>query len=315
MIKIDADQLRELSSAFAAPRWLRDLGIASWLLAGVAALLVGLTFLLAVTAVIVVPVIVGLICASIAMPVVNWLQRKRVPRAAGAILVLLGFVALGVVILLLVLGGLVGQSGTIGGHLDAAGDKVQSWVEDAGVSTSGASNANDNVTSGISSTIPTFVKGLANAVQGITSLVFFVVFTAFSLLFLLKDGPVMRAWVDAHMGVPRDVARTISGDVISSLRGISQASRSSPPSTPSSSASARSCSRAAGGHHRRGDVRHGVHPVHRRLRLGRVRGAAGARRRGHVDRVDHARHRAARQRLLQNIVQPIAFGRRSASTH
>jgi hypothetical protein len=38
-----------MSAVFAAPRWLRDLGIASWLLVGVAALLVGLTWVAGMT--------------------------------------------------------------------------------------------------------------------------------------------------------------------------------------------------------------------------------------------------------------------------
>jgi hypothetical protein len=42
VVAIDADQLHQLSAVFSAPRWLRDLGIASWLLVGLAALLVGL---------------------------------------------------------------------------------------------------------------------------------------------------------------------------------------------------------------------------------------------------------------------------------
>jgi putative heme transporter len=218
VFKIDTEQLRELSSVFSAPRWLRDLGIAAWLLVGVAALLVGLVWLLALTAVIVDPVIVGLICATVAAPVVSWLQRKGLPRAAGAILVLLGFIALGVVILLLVLGGLIAQSDTIKAHLSDAADQAQTWLEDAGVDEPGASSATNNVSSGIASTISTFVRGLANAVQGITSLVFFVIFSVFSLLFLLKDGPSIRGWIEAHMGVPRNVAQTITGNVISSLR-------------------------------------------------------------------------------------------------
>jgi predicted PurR-regulated permease PerM len=218
VITIDTDQLQALSSVFSAPRWLRDLGIAAWLMVGAAVLLVGLVWLLALTAVIVIPVIVGLVCAAVATPIVSWLQRKGLPRAAGAILVLLGFIGLGIVILLLVVGGLVSQEAEIRTHLNAAVDEAQSWLRDAGVDASGASSAADNVSSGVSKTIPTYVEGLANAVRGITSLIFFVVFSVFSLLFLLKDGPSMRGWVDSHLGVPRDVARTITGDIIASLR-------------------------------------------------------------------------------------------------
>ena len=46
----------ELTRAFAAPRWVRDLGFMSWLLVGVAAFLAGAVWLLALTQTIVLPV-------------------------------------------------------------------------------------------------------------------------------------------------------------------------------------------------------------------------------------------------------------------
>jgi predicted PurR-regulated permease PerM len=217
-IKLDPGQLRELSAVFSAPRWLRDLGVASWLLVGFGLLVVGVMLLLTITSVIVEPVLIGLVLATVSTPVVSWLQRKGVPRLGGAFLVLLGFLVLGVLILVLVLGGIVAQEGDIKSSASAAADKAQSWLEDAGVDSSAASSANKDVSEGTSTTISTFVEGLGAAVQGVTALIFFVVFSVFSLLFLLKDGPSFRRFVDTHMGVPLNVAQTITGNVISSLR-------------------------------------------------------------------------------------------------
>ena len=217
-IDIGEDQLREMSAVFAAPRWVRDLGIAAWLLVGIAALFVGLIWLLALTATITVPVIIGLVLATVAAPLVTWLHGKGAPRALGAALVLLGFVALGVVIVLLVVGGIVGQESDIKSAVNGAADTIQGWLEDAGVDEAGAASANENTSKGVADTLSTFVSGLAGFVGGITSLVFFVVFTVFSLFFLLKDGPKTREWIDGHIGVPRDVAQTITGNVIKALR-------------------------------------------------------------------------------------------------
>jgi predicted PurR-regulated permease PerM len=44
-------------------------------------------------------------------------------------------------------------------------------------------------------------------------------FAALGTFFLLKDGPQMRRALDRHIGLPEPVARTISGSVITSLRG------------------------------------------------------------------------------------------------
>jgi putative heme transporter len=189
MVHLDTAQLRQLSAVFSAPRWLRDVGIASWLLVGLALLLVGMIWLVALTNVIVVPVIVGLILATVTTPAVSWLQRKRLPRIAGALIVLLALLALGVLILLLVVGGIVAQGDQIREQASAAADQAQQWLQDAGVDEPGASSANENVSDGVASSLSTFLTGLANTVRGVTALVFFVVFSTFSVLFLLKDGP------------------------------------------------------------------------------------------------------------------------------
>ena len=60
----------ELSGIFTAPTWLRDLGIMSWLLVGVAGMLVGAVWLLSLTQTIVIPVVTAAILASVLSPLV-----------------------------------------------------------------------------------------------------------------------------------------------------------------------------------------------------------------------------------------------------
>ena len=218
VIEIDTDELRELSAVFSAPRWLRDLGIASWLLVGVAALLAGLTWVVGLTSTITEPVLVGLVVATVASPGVSWLHNHRVPRALGALIVLLALMALGTVIVLLVVGGLKAESGSISTQANAAADKFQTWLTDLGMSQSGASTSSENLKSSVPDVIHTFVNGVARGISGLTSLAFFLAFTIFSLFMLLKDGPKLRTWVDGHLGVPPNVARTITHNVVLSIR-------------------------------------------------------------------------------------------------
>jgi putative heme transporter len=217
--EIEAVDLQELTTAFAPPRWLRDVGRTSWFLVGVFALLAGLAWLLGATYTIVGPVVAATIVATVAMPGVAWLQGHRVPRAAGAAVVLLALAAIGVVILVLVLGGITAQRSEIAGHASAAADKAESWLESVGVDDSGAASAKADVKSSVPATISTLVKGVVSGIKGLTSLAFAFSFTLLSLFFLLKDGPSMRASVDRHLGVPQVVAQTITGGVIQSLRG------------------------------------------------------------------------------------------------
>jgi predicted PurR-regulated permease PerM len=218
VVQLDPDQLRQLSGVFAAPRWLRDLGLAAWFLVGVLALFVGLTWALGITSTIVGPVLAAAVVATVASPGVTWLHGRGLPRVAGAGIVLLALVALGVVILLLVLGGIVGQGPQIADQLHAAVDKLQSWAEDLGLNSRAAGKANANVTTDVPATMHTFLKGVAQGISGIASLAFGISFTVFSLFFLLKDGPTLRAWLNRHLGVPWPAAEIITGGVVRAVR-------------------------------------------------------------------------------------------------
>ncbi|MCZ7588780.1 MAG: AI-2E family transporter [Gaiella sp.] len=215
VIQIDVG---ELSAVFAAPRWLRDLGLASWFVVGVAALLVGLVLLLGATSAITQPVLAAFVVACVASPLVGWLQLHGVPRAAGAALVLLGLVSLAVLMIILVIGGISSQSDEIGSTAGSAADKVQGWLEDAGVDSSGAASANDATQDSVSTSVSTFLHGIVNGIESLASVALGLSFAALSLFFLLKDGPSMRGWVDRNMGVEEPVARTITSNVIVSLR-------------------------------------------------------------------------------------------------
>jgi predicted PurR-regulated permease PerM len=213
VVQIDASSL---SRVFSAPMWLRDLGLLAWFLVGVGILLVGLVWLLSLTATITIPVVVGAILATVAGPLVTKLQRYGLPRAASAAIVLLGLIALGVLIAVLVLGGLVEQSDEIRESASEAADEFEKWLDDAGVED--VSGVKEDVESGTSATGATLLQGLAKGIEGVTSLVFFVTFSVFSTFFLLKDGPTVRRFIDRHLGVPVAVATTITGNVIQSMR-------------------------------------------------------------------------------------------------
>jgi predicted PurR-regulated permease PerM len=213
VVQIDATAL---SRVFSAPMWLRDLGLLAWFLVGVAIVVVGLVWLLGLTSTIVDPVVVGAILATVAGPLVGTMERRRIPRAAGAAIVLLALLAIFAVIVLMVFGGIYEQSSEIKAAASEAVDKVQGWMNDAGAG--GTSSVSDDVKSSTSQTGSTLLQGVAKGIQGITSLAFFVTFAIFSTFFLLKDGPSVRRFIDRNLGVPQAVATTITGNVIKSLR-------------------------------------------------------------------------------------------------
>ncbi|MGZ4280604.1 MAG: AI-2E family transporter [Gaiellaceae bacterium] len=216
--EIAPHELRQLSTVFKAPPWLENLGHAAWLLVGLIALLVGLAWFLGATYTIGGPLVAATIVATVAMPVLSRLAR-HMPRAAAAVLVLVGLIALAVLVLVLVIGGITAQHDSISRHASEGVTKAEGWLTSLGVDKSGADGAGAKVEADVPTIISTLTTGIINGIRGITSLVFGLSLAALSLFFLLKDGPWMRSWVDRHLGVPQPVARTITGGVITSLRG------------------------------------------------------------------------------------------------
>jgi predicted PurR-regulated permease PerM len=201
---------------FSAPTWLRDLGFASWLLVGFVLIIVALIWLLGQTSTIVLPVLLAAVLGAVAGPAVGWLERHRVPRIGGAILVLLGLVGIGALIFYLVFAGLTDQSASISGSLNKALDKIQTGLADLGVDKT--QHAKEDVQQAVPEIGSTLLSGVAKGISGLSSLVFFLAFATLSTLFILKDGPVMHRFINRHLGVPLPVANVVTTNIAQSLR-------------------------------------------------------------------------------------------------
>ena len=215
-IEIDPGQLRGI---FAVPQWLRDVGLTAWLLVGIALFLVGAVWLLALTHVIVLPLLTAGIVAAVASPLVWWLRKHGIPRGLGAALLMLAIIALGIGVTLVVVGGITGEAADASSRLSDAKDTIAGWLTDLGVDPSKAEEAKQHASSGISDSLSALLDGVVAGLSALSSIVFFLAMTALSLFFLLKDGPTIRVWVEDHSGIPKPVAQTISRRVLGSLRG------------------------------------------------------------------------------------------------
>jgi putative heme transporter len=206
----------ERDMQFSAPTWLRDLGFSSWLLVGFVLIIVGVIWLLGQTSTIVMPVLVATVLGAVAGPAVDWLERHRVPRIGGAALVLLGLVAIGVLIFCLVFGGITANSGDISAKANQALDKIQGWLGDLGVDN--AQRAKEGVQEAAPEIRTTVLSGVSKGIEGLSSLLFFLAFATLSTLFVLKDGPVMRRFINRHLGVPEPVGDVVTSNIAKSLR-------------------------------------------------------------------------------------------------
>jgi putative heme transporter len=215
----DRDSARPL---WAGPGWLRDVGIVAWMIVGIVLVIVGAVWLLALTSTIVLPVITAFIVASVSAPLVASLAKHRVPRAAGAGLILITLVLVVVAIGAIVLGGITSQSDDISRELHGATNKVANWGKDLGIGDRTADTAKADAQSSATDAGKVLLNGVAHFLSGLASIGVFLSFTALSLFFLLKDGPTLRAFVERHAGVPRDTAHTITEEMMRALRGYFQ---------------------------------------------------------------------------------------------
>ena len=161
------------------------------------------------------PVIFAAVVGAVAGPAVGWLERHRVPRIGGAVLVLLGLVAVAALIFCLVVGGISANSGDISSKMDQSLDKIQVWLDDVGVD---AQSAKEDLQKAAPEIRTTLMSGVAEGIGGLKSLLFFLGFAALSTLFVLKDGPVMRAFINRNMGVPEPVGDVVTSNIAKSLR-------------------------------------------------------------------------------------------------
>ena len=183
------------------PAWLRQVGFNSWLLVGFVLVILGLIWLLSLTSTIVMPVIFAAVLGAVAGPAVGWLEGHRVPRIGGAALVLVGLVAIGALIVVLVIGGIISNSAEISAKLNQSLDKIQGWLNDLGIDNT--QSTKQDVQKSAPEVRDTLVTGISKGIGGLKSLLFFLAFATLSSLFVLKDGPVMHAFINRHHGRAR----------------------------------------------------------------------------------------------------------------
>ena len=209
----------QLSGLIALPDWLRNIGLIAWLTTGVIVLLVGLVWLGSLAHTIVLPLITAGIVAAVGSPVVRWLNRHGVPRAAGAGLLLLALVLLGGAMVVLIVGGIAGQTSDVSSHLTSAEHTIGGWLKDLGVDPKQAKDSAHQAGSSSSATVKALLNGVAKGIEGLSGLVFFLALTVLSLFFLLKDGPVIRSWTERSLPAPLPVAEVVTQRMLQSLRG------------------------------------------------------------------------------------------------
>ena len=207
-------------SAFAAPRWARDVGLWSWIVVGALLVLLALFWAAASIQMVVLASLFAVLFGGTFLPVVDWLHKHRLPRWLGALLVLVFLIALGIFIALVILYGLVKQLPVIQENLQAAFDSIS----EALASTSVDQSTLDSMKTAIGGVLEFAATGAAGTVasiaSGLASLIFGVFISINILVWVLIQGRKIASWASRHVPpVPQPVAYTILANSARFFRG------------------------------------------------------------------------------------------------
>ena len=191
------------------PGSLRRVGLASWLFVGVVAAVGVVVAGLVVTAGIVVPLLFAFYFGAVIFPAVDWLERHRVPRAAGALLIvvlaILGMVAAAWIVIV----GILDQVPSISANLDAATKEIQSWLTAHNVSMPSTDQIKEDAKTVASNLSGGVLTAIANGLSSLGQLLFGIFIGLNVLFWVEKDGRKIGRWAAGHVGVPGDVALPI----------------------------------------------------------------------------------------------------------
>lgn len=195
-------------------RW----GRASWMLIGILALATIAYSALAALSGLIIPLVVATVIGMLAVPLVDQLEKRRVPRGIGATLVMLGILAAVVGAIALAVNGVMDQGDEISRSLTAGIARVDTWFEnmdvDIGVADERLAQARQF---GLD-----LVPGLATWFTSVfSSAIAFLVGSflgAFMLYFILADWSRLRGWVGNHIGVDGELGEGIVDDTTSVFR-------------------------------------------------------------------------------------------------
>ena len=194
------------------PQWFRSIGTGAWLTLGIACVLALGLFLIALVAEVAIPLAIAAVLAAIMVPLVDRLERWRLPRWLGATFVLILALSVVVATVAIIVNGITSQSDEIWARLESSLQQV-----DGSASLPSTSDQVLGVAHDVVRLLATGVLG--SLFSSASSLVVASVLAIFMLLFLLKDWQQINDWTASHIGLPEVVGRTVLDGTVNAFRG------------------------------------------------------------------------------------------------
>jgi predicted PurR-regulated permease PerM len=195
-------------------RW----GRASWQLIGIIAVASVVYAALAALSGLAIPLVVAVVIGMLAVPLVDGLERRKIPRSVGASLVLVFLLVVIMGSVAITVNGVIDQGDEIAEQLTAGLDSLDRWLEDLDIDAGVADQRVEQVKDFGVDLIPGVATWFGTAFSGVVSFMAGALMGLFLLYFILADWDRLQTWVGGHLGVPQDLGRVILDDVTSIIR-------------------------------------------------------------------------------------------------
>jgi predicted PurR-regulated permease PerM len=166
----------------------------------------------------VVPLVLAVILGILFAPLVDIMERRRIPRAAGAGVTMLLILAIAVGTVWLVESSVAGQLGTIQKQLNSAALELQTWFDSLALPAGFINEVTVNVKAQIPKLGQTAANALLAGISGIASFLFGTFLAFYMLFFTLKDNEPISTWIGSHVGLPADLGHDIVQDSFVAVR-------------------------------------------------------------------------------------------------
>ena len=274
------------------PGWVLTVGLASWVIIGVAGVLWLFAWFMGVSATVTIPLIVAMVIGMVAYPLCEKLMARGLGKSAAAgVVLLLLFVIVGVVIWITV-NGIVAQWPAIQEQVQAGLDALAATLDSFGINATAVRDALTAAKDAGAAPSGDALGSLGSALTAGISSAFgflFAVFIGTTLLFyVLSDFPTISNYLGRHMGgLPVAVGEGIVEDAVGAMRGYFRGTTITGAVVATGDRLVDAAAGGAAGCDRRAGHLHDLlHPVLRGDHLGRIRVPRRARheRAAHRDR-------------------------------
>ncbi|MBF6175848.1 AI-2E family transporter [Nocardia blacklockiae] len=161
-----------------------------------------LAYLIAKLWVVVLPVLLALVVATVLWPPTRWLTNHRFPPAAAAATSVIGFLALFSGIIALIVPSVVDQAPELADRSTAGVHQVQDWLQGPplNIRQEQLDSAVDAIVSRLQSSSERIASGVFSGVTTATSTVVTLFLVLILTFFFIKDGPRFLPWLHALLG-------------------------------------------------------------------------------------------------------------------